>query len=434
MIRAYRMLVREGAVPAPSRGDRGRARRRAAPIKSAIGIGSLLMDGIGDTIRVSLTADPVKEIEVAWDILKSLGLRERGPVMIACPSCGRDNVGVEQLAEAVGDRLKAYPEAFEVAVMGCAVNGPGEAGDADFGIAGRPRRRLHLRPRARAEEGLLRHPDRRALPRDRPLDRRGHAAAEAAQARQARGGADGRGGTAAGRRAGTRDCNRVAGLVARASQLFIPTLREDPGRGRGSQPPAAAARRLHPPGRRPGSTASCLSAGECTRRPFRSSARRWTRSARRRCSCPVLTPAELWETTGRYEIPEVFKLEDRAGRRFVLPMTHEETLHLPREGDPELPGAAADALSLRDEGPGRAAFAGRAAARSRVHHEGLLLASTATRRASTAASGSTRRRVPPRLRALRDRVPCGPGRVGDDGRQRVRSTTSRPRGPARTRS
>jgi (E)-4-hydroxy-3-methylbut-2-enyl-diphosphate synthase len=94
------------------------------------------MDGIGDTIRVSLTADPVKEIEVAYDILKCLGLRERGPVMIACPSCGRDNVGVEQLAGTVAERLKAYPDAFEVAVMGCAVNGPGEAGDADFGIAG----------------------------------------------------------------------------------------------------------------------------------------------------------------------------------------------------------------------------------------------------------------------------------------------------------
>jgi (E)-4-hydroxy-3-methylbut-2-enyl-diphosphate synthase len=105
-------------------------------IKSSVGIGSLLMDGIGDTIRVSLTADPVKEVETAWDILKSLGLRERGPVMIACPSCGRDNVGVEQLAETVAERLREYPEAFEIAVMGCAVNGPGEAGDADFGIAG----------------------------------------------------------------------------------------------------------------------------------------------------------------------------------------------------------------------------------------------------------------------------------------------------------
>jgi (E)-4-hydroxy-3-methylbut-2-enyl-diphosphate synthase len=94
------------------------------------------MDGIGDTIRISLTADPVKEVEVAYDILKSLGLRERGPVMISCPSCGRDNVGVESLAEVVAERLKTYPEAFEVAVMGCAVNGPGEAGDADFGIAG----------------------------------------------------------------------------------------------------------------------------------------------------------------------------------------------------------------------------------------------------------------------------------------------------------
>src|SRR5215217_2810971 len=91
---------------------------------------------IGDTIRVSLTADPVKEVETAWEILKALGLRERGPVMIACPSCGRDNVGVENLAVVVEDRLRGYTQPFEVAVMGCAVNGPGEAGDADFGIAG----------------------------------------------------------------------------------------------------------------------------------------------------------------------------------------------------------------------------------------------------------------------------------------------------------
>ena len=108
----------------------------AGAIKSAVGMGSLLMDGIGDTMRVSLTADPVEEVKVAWEILKSLGLRERGPVMIACPSCGRDNVGVWNLAEKVEERLRDYPEPFEVAVMGCAVNGPGEAGDADFGIAG----------------------------------------------------------------------------------------------------------------------------------------------------------------------------------------------------------------------------------------------------------------------------------------------------------
>ena len=135
MIRAYRILAAK--VPYPLHlGVTEAGTPFAGTIKSAIGIGSLLADGVGDTFRVSLTADPVKEVEVAWEILKALGLRERGPVMIACPSCGRDNVGVESLAVVVEERLKAYPEAFEVAVMGCAVNGPGEAGDADFGIAG----------------------------------------------------------------------------------------------------------------------------------------------------------------------------------------------------------------------------------------------------------------------------------------------------------
>jgi (E)-4-hydroxy-3-methylbut-2-enyl-diphosphate synthase len=135
MIRAYRMLAAK--VPYPLHlGVTEAGTPFAGSIKSAVGMGALLMDGVGDTIRVSLTADPVKEVEVAWEILKALGLRERGPVMIACPSCGRDNVGVENLARVVEDRLRAYPEAFEIAVMGCAVNGPGEAGDADFGIAG----------------------------------------------------------------------------------------------------------------------------------------------------------------------------------------------------------------------------------------------------------------------------------------------------------
>ena len=135
MIRAYRMLAAK--VPYPLHlGVTEAGTPFAGSIKSAVGMGTLLMDGVGDTIRVSLTADPVKEVEVAWEILKALGLRERGPVMIACPSCGRDNVGVENLARVVEERLHAYPEAFEVAVMGCAVNGPGEAGDADFGIAG----------------------------------------------------------------------------------------------------------------------------------------------------------------------------------------------------------------------------------------------------------------------------------------------------------
>jgi (E)-4-hydroxy-3-methylbut-2-enyl-diphosphate synthase len=135
MIRAYRMLAAK--VPYPLHlGVTEAGTPFSGSIKSAIGIGALLADGIGDTLRVSLTADPVREVEVAWEILKALGLRERGPVMIACPSCGRDNVGVEKLAERVEERLRDYSQAFEVAVMGCAVNGPGEAGDADFGIAG----------------------------------------------------------------------------------------------------------------------------------------------------------------------------------------------------------------------------------------------------------------------------------------------------------
>src|SRR3954463_15630983 len=135
MIRAYRML--SAKVPSPLHlGVTEAGTPFAGSIKSAVGMGALLADGIGDTLRVSLTADPVEEVKTAFEILKALGLRERGPVMIACPSCGRDNVGVQQLAERVEERLHGYPQHFEVAVLGCAVNGPGEAGDADFGIAG----------------------------------------------------------------------------------------------------------------------------------------------------------------------------------------------------------------------------------------------------------------------------------------------------------
>jgi (E)-4-hydroxy-3-methylbut-2-enyl-diphosphate synthase len=135
MIRAYRMLSEK--VPYPLHlGVTEAGTPFSGSIKSAVGMGALLVDGIGDTIRVSLTADPVEEVKTAFEILKSLGLRERGPIMIACPSCGRDNVGVQTLAEAVEERLRTYAEHFEVAVLGCAVNGPGEAGDADFGIAG----------------------------------------------------------------------------------------------------------------------------------------------------------------------------------------------------------------------------------------------------------------------------------------------------------
>src|SRR3954462_3673061 len=122
-------------------------------VKSAVGIGSLLADGIGGTLRVSLTADPVEEVKVAWEILRSLGLRHRGPMMIACPSCGRTNVDVLDLAGEVEARLAGYDEVFEVAVMGCAVNGPGEAGDADFGIAGGRGAGVIFAPRAVLRKG-----------------------------------------------------------------------------------------------------------------------------------------------------------------------------------------------------------------------------------------------------------------------------------------
>ncbi|HEY5160482.1 MAG TPA: flavodoxin-dependent (E)-4-hydroxy-3-methylbut-2-enyl-diphosphate synthase [Gaiellaceae bacterium] len=134
-IRAYRQLSEK--VPYPLHvGVTEAGTVFGGTIKSAVGIGTLLAEGIGDTIRVSLTADPVAEMEVAWAILKALGLRERGPIMISCPTCGRDNVGAQALAEKVEERLRGYPQTFQVAVMGCAVNGPGEAGEADFGIAG----------------------------------------------------------------------------------------------------------------------------------------------------------------------------------------------------------------------------------------------------------------------------------------------------------
>lgn len=105
-------------------------------IKSAIGIGSLLAQGIGDTLRVSLTGDPVHEIEVGRMILSSLGLRTFGATMISCPTCGRCQVDLFSLAHIVEERLKTITEPIKVAVMGCVVNGPGEAREADFGIAG----------------------------------------------------------------------------------------------------------------------------------------------------------------------------------------------------------------------------------------------------------------------------------------------------------
>ena len=104
-------------------------------IKSAVGLGVLLAEGIGDTMRVSLTADPVEEPPVCWGILQSLGLRRRGPELVSCPTCGRTQVDLIGLAEEVGERLKGCSKPISVAVMGCVVNGPGEASDSDVGVA-----------------------------------------------------------------------------------------------------------------------------------------------------------------------------------------------------------------------------------------------------------------------------------------------------------
>ncbi|MBR4695154.1 MAG: flavodoxin-dependent (E)-4-hydroxy-3-methylbut-2-enyl-diphosphate synthase, partial [Selenomonadaceae bacterium] len=105
-------------------------------IKSAVGIGALLAEGIGDTIRISLTGDPTAEVKVANEILKSLGLREYGPTLIACPTCGRTSIDLPAIAAKVEEKLAGIKEPIEVAVMGCVVNGPGEARTADVGIAG----------------------------------------------------------------------------------------------------------------------------------------------------------------------------------------------------------------------------------------------------------------------------------------------------------
>ncbi|MBQ7704223.1 MAG: flavodoxin-dependent (E)-4-hydroxy-3-methylbut-2-enyl-diphosphate synthase [Selenomonadaceae bacterium] len=105
-------------------------------IKSAVGIGALLAEGIGDTIRVSLTGDPVVEVKVACEILKSLNLRDGGATLIACPTCGRTTINLEEIAAEVEKKLSPVKKNITVAVMGCIVNGPGEARTADVGIAG----------------------------------------------------------------------------------------------------------------------------------------------------------------------------------------------------------------------------------------------------------------------------------------------------------
>ncbi|MCR4439706.1 MAG: flavodoxin-dependent (E)-4-hydroxy-3-methylbut-2-enyl-diphosphate synthase [bacterium] len=133
-IEAYRLIARHVDFPLHL-GITEAGTRWTGTVKSAVGIGVLLAEGIGDTIRVSLAGDPVEEVRVGWEILKSLRLRKRGVTVIACPTCGRTEVDVAAIAEELGRRLAAVDKELTVAVMGCAVNGPGEAKEADVGVA-----------------------------------------------------------------------------------------------------------------------------------------------------------------------------------------------------------------------------------------------------------------------------------------------------------
>ncbi len=134
MISAYRLLAQQTNYPLHL-GVTEAGTERMGLIKSAIGIGSLLCDGIGDTIRVSLTADPLQEVYAGKDILKACGLG-KGAEIVSCPTCGRTKIDLISLANKVEDMLKTVDKPIKVAVMGCAVNGPGEAREADVGIAG----------------------------------------------------------------------------------------------------------------------------------------------------------------------------------------------------------------------------------------------------------------------------------------------------------
>ncbi|MGC8894194.1 MAG: flavodoxin-dependent (E)-4-hydroxy-3-methylbut-2-enyl-diphosphate synthase [candidate division WOR-3 bacterium] len=133
-VRAYRLLAKKTPQPLHL------GLTEAGPpwpgaIRSAVALGILLDEDIGDTIRVSLTGDPVEEVRVAWEILRSLELRARGPMIISCPTCGRTRVDIVPIVQEITEALVDIKEPFRVAVMGCEVNGPGEAREADFGVA-----------------------------------------------------------------------------------------------------------------------------------------------------------------------------------------------------------------------------------------------------------------------------------------------------------
>lgn len=134
-VRAYELIA--DRVPYPLHiGITEAGTVRSGSVRSAVGLGILLWEGIGDTVRVSLSGDPVEEVRVAYEILKSLDLRRRGAKVVACPACGRAEIDVASLAERVERALEGLERPLTVAVMGCVVNGPGEAKEADVGVAG----------------------------------------------------------------------------------------------------------------------------------------------------------------------------------------------------------------------------------------------------------------------------------------------------------
>ena len=134
-IEAYRSIAEK--IPYPLHlGVTEAGTMRGGLIKSSVGLGTLLAEGIGDTIRVSLTENPVEEVRAGIDILKSLGLKQGGVNFVSCPTCGRTQIGLIELAKKVEERFKDLDLPIAIAPMGCAVNGPGEARHADFGIAG----------------------------------------------------------------------------------------------------------------------------------------------------------------------------------------------------------------------------------------------------------------------------------------------------------
>lgn len=135
MVAAYRLVAEQCDYPLHL-GVTEAGTRHMGMLKSAAGIGALLLDGIGDTIRVSLTADPVSEVAAGFDILKAVGIKKDCPQIVSCPTCGRTKIDLISLAEKVERELANVPKPIKVAVMGCAVNGPGEAKEADIGVAG----------------------------------------------------------------------------------------------------------------------------------------------------------------------------------------------------------------------------------------------------------------------------------------------------------